>query len=125
MNSFARSDRVGVLIQQVISELLRKKIQDPRLKDATITEVKLSSDLRIAKIYFVVPGPAENKEDAKKGFQKALGYLKRSLGRQLNLRYMPDLQFYYDESFEYGSNIDRLLNSIKTDKGSDHTPFDS
>ena len=121
MTSFSRADRVGGLIQQVLSDILRKGIQDPRLELTTITAVKVSRDLRIARIYFVTSEGKENREAAEKAFKHALGFIKRSLASQLNLRYMPDLKFFYDQSFDYGSNIDRLLQSVHRDDESNHT----
>jgi ribosome-binding factor A len=73
----------------------------------------MTRDLRIAKIYFTTTGGKARSLEAEEGFKSAVGYVKRSLGRQLGLRYMPALQFYYDESFDYGENIDRLIQSTK------------
>jgi ribosome-binding factor A len=58
------------------------------------------------------------------GFKSALGYVKRTLAHQLGLRYMPDLRFYYDDSFDYGSHIDKVLNSITKDNESINTSFE-
>jgi len=121
MKPFTRSDRVGIQIQKVLSELLRKSINDPRLETTTITGVKMSRDLRLAYIYFITSKDStsnskKNREEAIKGFNSALGFLKRSLARQLGLRYMPNLKFYYDESFDYGSRIDSVLESIKKEE---------
>ena len=124
MKPFARSDRVGGQIQKVLSEILLKKVKDPRLKNASITDVKLSRDLRIARIYFVASGNKKSMEEAAEGFKSALGYVKRTLARQLGLRYMPDLKFFYDESFEYGSHIDNVLKALKADNGPDNTLFE-
>jgi len=124
MKPFARSDRVGGQIQKVLSELLLKKVKDPRLKNASITDVKLSRDLRIARIYFVISGNKKNIEEALEGFKSAIGYVKRSLARQLGLRYMPDLKFFYDESFDYGSHIDNVLKALKADNEPNHTLFE-
>ncbi|MDD2388716.1 MAG: 30S ribosome-binding factor RbfA [Desulfobacterales bacterium] len=121
MTTFSRSDRVGVLIQQVLSDILRKGIQDPRLDLTTISAVKMSRDLRTAKIYFVTSGGDEKREAAEQAFQHALGFIKRSLASQLNLRYMPELKFFYDQSFDYGSHIDRLLKSVQRDDESNPT----
>ena len=52
-------------------------------------------------------------------------HVTRTLAAELGLSYMPDLQFYYDESFDYGDHIDRLLKSIRTENGSDNTVFDT
>ena len=120
MIPFSRADRVSGLIQEVLSELLKKNIRDPRLAMATITSVKMSRDLKLARIYFTIYGDREKSEAAAQGFESARGFIKRSLARQLGLRYMPDLKFFYDESFEYGSHIDQLLEKIATENGPDH-----
>jgi ribosome-binding factor A len=121
MTSFSRADRVSGLIQEALSDIIHKDISDPRLEMATITAVKMSRDLKSARVYFTVPGGASKSKTATKGFQSALGYLKRSLAGTLKLRYMPELKFFYDESFDYGSHIDQLLESVKSDDGTNHT----
>jgi len=120
MTSFSRADRVGGLIQETLSNLLHKSIHDPRLHMTTITQVKMSADLKLARIYFAIYGDDKKSEDAVKGFESARGFIKRILARKLGLRYMPDLKFFYDDSFDYGSHIEQLLEKIKTDNGPDH-----
>ena len=122
MTSFARADRVSGLIQETLSDLLKKRIHDPRLQRATITKVKMSADLKLARIYFAIYGDDKKSEDAAKGFESARGFIKRILARKLGLRYMPDLKFFYDDSLDYGSHIDQLLEKIKTDNGPDYQP---
>ena len=124
MKPFSRADRVGGQIQKVLSEVLKKRVRDPRVQMATISRVKMSADLKIAKIYFMVPGGGKNRKEAADGFYCALGYVKRILAQRLGLRYMPDLKFFYDESFDYGTHIDRLLRSIKQKNGSDSTSLE-
>ena len=120
MIPFSRADRVSVLIQEVLSELLKKNIHDPRLATATISGVKMSRDLRLARIYFTLYGDSKKSEAAAQGFESARGFIKRSLASRLGLRYMPDLKFFYDESFDYGNQIEQLLEKITTDNGPDH-----
>ena len=114
MKSFPRSNKVGGHIQKVLSDLLRKNIKDPRLEMVTITDVKLSNDLRKAFIYFTT-SPPKNTERVMQGFKSAHGYVKRTLAHHLGLRYMPDIEFLYDASFDYASRIDSLLKAVKTD----------
>ena len=120
MIPFSRADRVSGLIQEVLSELLKKDIHDPRLATATITGVKMSRDLKLARIYFSTYGDSKNSEAVVQGFESARGFIKRSLAPRLGLRYMPDLKFFYDDSFEYGSHIDQLLKKITTENGPNH-----
>ncbi len=124
MKPFARSDRVSGQIQKVLSEILLKKVKDPRLENASITDVRMSRDLRIARIYFVTSGNKKNIEEALEGFKSHIGYVKRTLARHLGLRYMPDLKFFYDESFDYGSHIDKVLKAVKADNGPNNTLFE-
>lgn len=122
MTGFSRADRVGGLIQQLLAELLQKDISDPRLQMATITAVKVAKDLRHARIYFASAGGKEQSEQTVQGFRSAAGFIKRHLGPRLGLRYMPELEFFYDESFDYGARIDQLLKSISSnDHGPDRT----
>jgi ribosome-binding factor A len=111
---------VGCLIQETLSDLLNKRIHDPRLQRATITKIKMSADLKLARIYFAIYGDDQKSEDAARGFESARGFIKRILAPRLGLRYMPDLKFFYDDSFDYGSHIDQLLEKIKSDNGPDH-----
>ncbi len=120
MKPFARSDRVGGQVQKVMAELLQKEIKDPRLDRVTITGVRMSRDLKIAKIYFTTPSGDDAHAAALAGFDRARGFVKRELAHRLGLRYMPDLKFFYDESIDYGERIERLLKSVKQDDTDDH-----
>lgn len=111
MRPFTRADRVGGLIQKTLSDILRTKIKDPRLEMTTITGVKMSTDLKIARVYFAIFGDSKSRDQAIEGFKDARGYVKRILARKLGLRYMPDIKFFYDESFDYMSHIDTILKS--------------
>ena len=115
MTPFSRADRVSGLIQEVLSNLLKKDIHDPRLQMATITNVKMSRDLKLARIYFSIYGSSDKAEAAAEGFESARGFIKRSLARNLGLRYMPDLKFFYDDSIEHGARIEELIRMVKTD----------
>lgn len=123
MKPYSRGDRVGGQIQKTLSDVLTRKIKDPRLAMATITGVKMSSDLRLARIYFAISGSETARDEVISGFKAARGFFKRILARQLGLRYMPDLTFFYDDSFDYGSHIDKVLKSIKTDNESNNRAF--
>lgn len=123
MIPFSRADRVGGLIQKVLSNILKKNISDPRLKMATITGVKVSRDLKQARIYFTTSGDNQKKGAAIKGFSSAHGFIKRTLAHELDLKYMPDIKFLYDDSLEYGAHIDELIESIKGENGSNHSTY--
>jgi ribosome-binding factor A len=121
MKPFSRSDRVSGQVQKVLSDILLKKIKDPRLEAATITSVKMSRDLKFARVYFVTSGGKESIKEAVEGFKSALGYVKRKLASQLGLRYMPELRFFYDDSFDYGSHIDEVIKAVKSENEFNNT----
>ncbi|QTA78647.1 Ribosome-binding factor [Desulfonema limicola] len=125
MKPYKRGERVGGLIQQVISDILRKDISDPRLAMATITGVKMSDDLKTARVYFSVSGDENRIEKASQGFESALGYIKRKLGSEITLRYMPKINFFYDESFDYGAYINKVLKSVNAENGNDYSSVEA
>jgi len=120
MIEFSRADRVSGLLQEVLSEILKRDIADPRLRMATITGVKMSADLKLANIYYSTSGDKNSITAAAQAFNSAHGYIKKKLAQQLELRYMPQLRFFYDESFDYGSRIEKLLKTVSSENENDH-----
>jgi ribosome-binding factor A len=111
---YQRSDRVGDLLIEVISELLRKEIRDPRIGAVTLTGAKISRDLRHARIYFNLLGRAEERKDALAGLKSATGFIRSKVGKQLNLRFVPTIEFYYDETEDEAQRIEGLLKQVKS-----------
>ena len=107
-----RPHRVGDQILREISNLLLFKVKDPRLRGITLTEVKMSKDLRHAYVYYSILGKDEQKRDAQAGFESAKGFIRKAVGESLHLRYVPDIQFRYDTSLEQGQRIERLLEEV-------------
>lgn len=121
MKPYKRSDRVGEHIRRALSDLLFKRVHDPSLANAIVSGVDVAADLKLASVHFTVPGGEKERQAAMAGFQRAKGFLKRELARQLELRYMPELRFFYDESFDRGERMERIIHDLKQDDGSDHT----
>jgi ribosome-binding factor A len=122
--SFNRAERVAGQLQKSLASLIRKGVKDPRLNHVTITGVGMSRDLRIAKIFYAAHGPENDHQSIKAGFESAKGFIKRELARELGLRYMPDLKFFYDASFDYGAHIDRVLKSIQNHNETNNSTAD-
>ena len=99
--------------------MLQKEIGDPRLANTTITAVKMSRDLRIAKIYYATEKGGEKQESAQEGFERARGFVKRELAQRLGLRYMPDLKFFYDDAIDRGARIEKLIKMVVKDDKAD------
>jgi len=119
MTSFKRADRVADLLKAEISDILLKQIRDPRIGTVTITAVEITDDLRYAKVYFVEMGKDQIDDQTREGLQKAKGFLKRELGKRLQLRYMPDINFIFDKSFAYGNRIEKLIAEIHRQEDDD------
>jgi ribosome-binding factor A len=116
MRQYKRSHRVGDLMREVISEMILRDLSDPRLETVTITEVEVTDDLKQARVFFSARGDQGREKSAVQGLESASGLIKRKLGRELRLRYTPELMFKVDHSFEYGSKIDRLIQNIKEEQ---------
>ena len=116
-----RIGRINEEIQKELSNLIRN-LKDPRVQDTmiSITHVETTPDLRWAKVYVSFLQEDRAKE-ALKGLKSAGGYLRRELGRALNLRYTPELNWALDDSITYGAKMLKLINSleIKRDEESD------
>jgi len=110
--NFKRTDRVAGLIRADMSDIISKEVKDPRLHAVTITSVKVTDDLRNAKIYFVEMGKDECSPEIKAGLIQAAGFIRRELGKRLQLRCVPELTFVHDQSFGYGNRIEKLLAQI-------------
>jgi ribosome-binding factor A len=115
MHPYKRSNRLGELILEEVSDLIAREIKDPRIGFVTFTRVDMSDDLRYAKVYVSVMGPPPEKERTLQGLCSATGYLRRHLGKALHLRYTPELTFLLDESLEHGAKIAQLLRQLDTD----------
>jgi len=111
-----RINRINEEIQKELSDLLRN-LKDPRVQNTmiSITRVETTPDLRYAKVY--TSFLEENKAaDALKGLKSASGYLRRELGRSLQLRYTPELMWALDDSITYGARLLELINSLEVNK---------
>ncbi|MFH1116208.1 MAG: 30S ribosome-binding factor RbfA [Pseudomonadota bacterium] len=106
-----RKDRVAGLIREVVADLVVRRIKDPRVLGVTITDVRLSADLKTAAVYFgsLTDGKAE---DHKRGLESAQGFIRRELGRELDLRYVPELTFFYDTAFDHSLRINQILKEL-------------
>lgn len=107
-----RQRRVAQQIHRELSQLLLREVRDPRLAEVTITEVRVTPDLLLARIYFSVLGEAEAEREAMAALERAKGFLRSQLAERLSLRFMPELDFMLDKSAAYGQRIEELLDQI-------------
>lgn len=117
----SRPKRVAEAIREILSVLLLQRVRDPRLRDVTITGVEVSPDLRQAKIHFAIP-VGNDVKPVTEGLQKAKGFFRSELARQMNMRYTPDLAFFHDRLNEERERLDELFREIAGERSSDEDP---
>src|SRR4051795_5070391 len=111
-----RANRVGEQMKKELSDIIGRKIKDPRIGFVTVTEVQVSGDLQQAKVYISVLGDEEQKENTLKGLAKAKGFIRTEIGNRIRLRKTPEIIFEWDESIDYGHRIDTLLHQLHKDE---------
>jgi ribosome-binding factor A len=109
---YPRSARVNEVVQQVIAEEL-ERLSDPRLGFVTITGVDVSADLRHADVFYTVLGSEQEHIDTAAGLKAAKSLLRSTLGRQVRMKYLPDLHFAEDPGLEQGLRIEAILREIQ------------
>lgn len=108
-----RQDRLGDQIRDILAmQFSTGNIRDPRVQGVTITAVKLTADLQVAKVFFRVFEP-EKLKDASVGLGKAAGFLRNILSERLDVRRSPELRFVYDKSIDEGANIEGILSKLR------------
>jgi ribosome-binding factor A len=111
-----RQARVEELIRQEVCEILREDVSDPRIGFTSLTGVEVSPDLENASIYVSILGDDKKKEEALQGLYSATRFIRGELGRRLELRLVPKIRFYRDDSLERGSRVLGLINKLEHEK---------
>jgi ribosome-binding factor A len=109
--NFQRASRVAEQVRSNLARTITKEMRDPAVGFVTITDVKLSPDLRHATV-FVTVMPFEQREHTVAALNRAVPFLRRSLAREGGLRFTPQLRFCYDEAFASGQRVDDILRTI-------------
>jgi ribosome-binding factor A len=118
MSAHNRPERVAHQVQMLLGELFAQGMRDPRIGLVTITGVKMSPDLREARVYWAVHGDEEQRKHTERGLNSARGFLRREIGAALKLRIVPDVHFTYDEAIDRGDRIEQLIKQVhEEDKG--------
>ena len=118
MSTHSRPERVGQEIQAAIGQIItRGELRDPRIGFITITGVKVSPDLRVARVFYSMIGSEKEREETQKGLDAAKGYVRREVTSAVTLRVSPEIFFSFDESVGEGDKIDRLLREVRQKEG--------
>lgn len=110
---FDRNKRLADLVHRVVAEELLTGLSDPRLAGVRISRVTVTRDLKLARINFRLEEDSEKaRREALKGLLSARGFFKRGIGEAVELKFMPQLEFFYDEASESGEHVERLLREL-------------
>ena len=104
-----KNERINSNMQKEISYIVANEVKNPKVKFVTITAVDVTSDLSFAKVYFTT---LDDKLETLKGLKDAKGFIRKELADRIELRHIPELEFIYDESIEYGNRIEEKIKEI-------------
>jgi ribosome-binding factor A len=110
-----RIDRVQRLARQILGEEIQN-LKDPRVGFTTVTSVRVSADLRLARVLVSVLGSEEEQEQTMRGLESAKPYLRGELGHQMRLKYLPELSFELDHRAEEAEKLERLFRTLHEDE---------
>jgi ribosome-binding factor A len=110
-----RVEKINAAILKALGEIIQQHIHDSRVRDhfGSVTQVTITRDLRHAKVHLSVFGDAEAKQAFMEGIHSAQGFIRSELGRQVRLRFIPELHFVLDKSIEDGSQVIALLDQMR------------
>ena len=104
-----KNERINSNMQRELSYILNNEVKNPNIKFITITACDVTSDLSYAKIYFTTLGDAK---ETLKALKSAKGFIRKTLADRIELRHIPELEFIYDESIEYGNRIEDIIEKL-------------
>lgn len=116
---YSRGLRVAAELQRILNDLLQFEVKDPRLKNVRVSEVDLSGDLGVARVYYSMLDPDADIEPAEAALDRAAAFMRSRLGREIRLRRVPELRFAPDESAREGFRVTRLINEAGGPAGDD------
>lgn len=121
-----RADRVAELIKAELGDIIQRELKDPRIGFVSITKVRVTGDLRYAKVYLSVLGSPEEKEATWRGLQSAKGFLRSKVAERVRLYHSPELQFELDDSIAYAAEIEKQLRRIRAESaiGDEQSPVE-
>lgn len=111
-----RVEKLQEQIKEEVSQIILRGLKDPRIGFVTITEVKLSSDLRNAHIFVSILGSKSEFKDTWEGLRHSTGYIRQELAKRIRVKFAPEIEFFPDTTAQYSEHIQKLINQIHAKK---------
>ena len=112
----SRPDRVGEEIRQELAQILAREVHDPGIGFVTLTRVKVSPDLQLARVYYTIIGDDKARAETERALTRATPFLRRHIGARVRLRRVPELRFEFDRSVENQDRIERILIDLQAER---------
>jgi ribosome-binding factor A len=116
----SRPERVGDQIRSELAQLISRDVHDPGIGFLTLTYVRVTSDLQIARVYYTTLGDEKARRETARALGRATPFLRRRLGQRIRLRRVPELEFFYDESIARHDRIEQILQDLKAEATTRH-----
>ena len=116
-----RPERVADMLREEITQIVGYELEDPRVQSVTVTDVRVSENLRDASVYVLVEGAEDEILAALTALRHAAPYVRKQVGFALNLRHTPEIHFVRDTVEERGARVDRLLEQLGQEQGTQNT----
>jgi ribosome-binding factor A len=111
----SRPDRVGDQLRSELAQLLSRDVHDPGVGFLTLTHVRVTADLQLAKVYYTTMSDEKAQRESARALKRATPFLRRQLGQRLRLRRVPELEFFYDDSIARTDRIEQILQDLKSE----------
>ena len=115
-----RPARVADQLRAELTDILAREVHDPGIGFLTITHVKVSADLQIARVLYTTLGDQKGRQETQRALERATPFLRRHIGQRLRLKRVPELAFHFDEAVERGDRVERILQEISADRLRQH-----
>jgi ribosome-binding factor A len=111
----SRPERVADQVRAEVAQLIAREVHDPGVGFVTITRVRVTPDLQLARVYYTSLGDEKARRETARALGRAAPFLRRQVGQRLRLRRVPELEFFYDESVAHQDRIEQILQELKSE----------
>ena len=120
----SRPERIGDQIRAEVGQLLMREVKDPGIGFVTLTAVRVTADLQLARIYYTTLGDAQQRRETARALERATPFVRRHVAARLRLRRAPELVFHYDESVELQARVEQILRELQDEPRAEPDPGD-
>ena len=114
--SNVRANRVAEQIKKEMTDILQREVKDPRVGFVTVTAVEVTGDLQESTVFITVYGDEQQEKSSLRALESAKGFIRSEIGKRIQLRKVPEIEFKFDRSIEQGNKIEKLLRDLNKEE---------